>query len=157
MHECLSSKDLARDLPATEEPGNREPRIGNDSSPHSSFSVLGFPVSRLPSPKVVRTARKIGSSGVLGECKNLTVLIRGLRLIPEGYQKIAGGRSGAETTGKLETKRCIPQGCQNSSMMICGKHSLVAGIPPGCDPHSAPFRWSPLRCDHRLLSFIPSG
>ena len=70
-----------------------------------------------------------GSSGILGECKNLTVLIRGLRFIPEG--------------------------CQNSSM-ICGKHSLVSGIPPGCDPHSAPFRWSPLRCDHRLLSDIPS-
>ena len=42
----------------------------------------------------------------------------------------AGSRSAAETPGKFETKRCIP---------------------PGCDPHSAPFRWSALRCDHRLL------
>ena len=50
---------LTRALPATEEPGNREPRIGNESSPHSSFSVLGFPVTRLPSLKVARTERII--------------------------------------------------------------------------------------------------
>src|SRR6266850_1523514 len=31
------------------------------------------------------------------------------------------------------------------------------GTPPGCEPMGAPFRWSALRCDHRLLSDSPSG
>ena len=37
------------------QPGNRELAM----SFFPSFSVLGFPVSRLPSPKVARTARRI--------------------------------------------------------------------------------------------------
>ena len=45
-----------------------------------------------------------GSSGILGECKNLTVLIRGLRFIPEG--------------------------CQNSSM-ICGTIPVVCAATTG--------------------------
>ena len=35
-----------------------KPRIGNESSPHSSFSVLGFPVTRLPSPKELLAGRR---------------------------------------------------------------------------------------------------
>ena len=98
----------------------------------------------------------LGSSRILGECKNRTVWIRGLRFIPEGCQKIAGGRSAAETPGKFETKRCIPQGCQNPSIRH-GKQIIASGIPPGCDLPFALIRWSALRCDHRLLSAIPSG
>ena len=50
---CINHRSLlTRAWPAT-----GKPRIGNEFSP--SFSVLGFPVSRLPSPKVARTARRI--------------------------------------------------------------------------------------------------
>ena len=96
-----------------------------------------------------------GSSGIFGECKNPTVFNRDLRLIPKGCQTVAGGGA-AETPGKIGAMQCISKRCQNTSIR-CGKYFIASGIPLGCDSHSAPFRWSPLRCDHRLLSDIPSG
>ena len=97
-----------------------------------------------------------GSTGILGECKKSTVFRRGLRFIPKGCETVAGGRSAAETTGKLGTTPCISKRCQNPSIRQ-GKQFIASGIPQGCDLPFAPIRWSPLRCDHRLLSAIPSG
>ena len=123
------------------------------------FSTLKDLLARLHEVGTARDSagnRHLGSSGILGEDRDLTVSMRDLRFIPKGCQTVAGGRSAAETPGKIGTMPCIPQGCQNASIH-CGHHSIATGIPSGCDCHSAPFRWSPRCCDHRLLSAIPSG
>jgi hypothetical protein len=69
---------------------------------------------------------------------------------PEGCQMVAGGRSGAATTGQLGgASRGTPEGCQKTGLPLWhpsgvqAMHAVVPGVSPGFDP--------------RLPSFIPAG
>ena len=79
-----------------------------------------------------------------------------LRFIPQGWQKVAGGRSIAETTGMVLNENRILEGCQKRRDYF-RSGSKRSGIPAGCTASFRSFRGSPLRCDPRLLSDIPSG
>ena len=68
----------------------------------------------------------------------------------------SGGRSIAETTGKVRNENRILKGCQKRWNDV-RSGSKRSGIPAGCTALLQTFRGSPLRCDPRLLSAIPSG
>ena len=83
-------------------------------------------------------------------------VLKSLRFIPKGWQKVAGGRSIAETTGIELNEDRILKGCQKR-WNDDRSGSKRSGIPAGCTASFKSFRGSSLRCDPRLLSAIPSG
>ncbi len=77
---------------------------------------------------------------------------RRLWFIPSGWQKVAGGRSAAETSGCWDVISSHPVRDARSSVLLrkfCD--------PFGIESHSQSHRRSPLRFDLRLLSAIPTG
>ena len=62
-------------------------------------------------------------------------VLESLRFIPQGWQKVAGGRSIAETTGMVLNENRILEGCQRFPQRLeafwhpCGMHCIVPIFP----------------------------
>jgi hypothetical protein len=76
---------------------------------------------------------------------------------PKGCQKVAGGRSPRETTGKVISHDRTPKGCETSGQRKKILYSEGSGTPPGCDPTNLAFPVVSADSDHRLLSLQPFG
>ena len=89
--------------------------------------------------------RERGSWEILGGNESPGEL-ESLRFIPKGWQRVAGGRSIAETTGMERNENHILKGCQKRWNDVRSE-SKRSGIPAGCTASFQSFRGSPLRCD----------
>jgi len=83
--------------------------------------------------------------------------------IPEGLQRVAGGRSAAETAGSMKQKysasrRARRDARQLLSESVC-RRSNISGTPSGVQKecNGIVIRRSPRCCDLRLPSVIPPG
>ena len=59
-------------------------------------------------------------------------VLESLRFIPQGWQRVAGGRSIAETTGMVRNENRILKGCQKRWNDV-RSGSKRSGIPAGCN------------------------
>ena len=117
--------------------------------------LCGKAASIVTIPHRTATVWNLGSGDIL-EGNESPGVLESLRFIPQGWQTVAGGRSIAETTGIVLNEYRILKGCQKRWNDF--RRGLKrSGIPTGCTASFQSFRGSPLRCDPRLLSDIPSG
>ena len=80
----------------------------------------------------VRDGSKIGFIGNLGGENESAGVLESWRFIPKGWQKVAGGRSIAKTTGMVRNDNRILEGCQKRWSDF-RRGSRRSGIPAGCN------------------------
>ena len=108
----------------------RHARSAKTANPWADFAEFGSTRNRQNS--------KSDSWGILGGNESPGVL-ESLRFIPQGWQRVAGGRSIAETTGMARNDNRILKGCQKRWNDV-RSGSKRSGIPAGCTASFQSFR-----------------